>query len=183
MNSLLETIAHCLTGGGEPEIDASPEKQGILVRPEYRSSEAVAKDVIQAIIGAEKGGKDLQRTLDRIVGEYGWTEKVAEWTLAKLEAALKETSKLKPPLKEACNRAWEAAREIEGFVQEHPVFCTVIALGVLALMAPWAIEALGFGELGPIEGSFASWWQARYAGTVPKGSLFSFFQRLGMTWR
>jgi hypothetical protein len=31
-------------------------------------------------------------------------------------------------------------------------------------------------------GSFASWWQSMYGGLVPKGSLFSFFQRLGMIW-
>lgn len=60
--------------------------------------------------------------------------------------------------------------------------CTVIALGVLAIVAPWILEALGFAELGPVEGSFAALWQARYAGYVPKGSLFSFFQRLGMKW-
>ena len=30
-------------------------------------------------------------------------------------------------------------------------------------------------------GTFASWWQSTYAGLVPKSSLFSFFQRLGMT--
>ena len=68
----------------------------------------------------------------------------------------------------------------------------------------------GFGELGPIEGelclslsggphcgklrngilmlilvtgSWAALWQSRYAGMVPKGSLFSFFQRLGMKWK
>ncbi|KAF2689528.1 hypothetical protein K458DRAFT_427671 [Lentithecium fluviatile CBS 122367] len=58
----------------------------------------------------------------------------------------------------------------------------VIALGVLILIEPWAIEALGFGELGPIEGTFAAAWQSRYAGYVPKGSLFSFFQRLGITY-
>jgi len=32
-------------------------------------------------------------------------------------------------------------------------------------------------------GSFAALWQSRYAGHVPAGSLFSFFQRLGMVWR
>lgn len=31
-------------------------------------------------------------------------------------------------------------------------------------------------------GSWAAAWQARYAGLVPKGSLFSFLQRLGMTY-
>lgn len=32
-------------------------------------------------------------------------------------------------------------------------------------------------------GSFAAEWQAQYLGAVPKGSLFSFFQRLGMVWK
>jgi hypothetical protein len=50
------------------------------------------------------------------------------------------------------------------------------------VIAPWVIEALGFAELGPVEGTFASWWQSTYGGLVPKGSLFSFFQRLGMVW-
>jgi hypothetical protein len=32
--------------------------------------------------------------------------------------------------------------------------------------------------------TFAARWQAQFLGYVPKGSLFSFFQRLGMvTWR
>ena len=38
--------------------------------------------------------------------------------------------------------------------------------------------------LGCDIGSWAARWQATYMGLVPKGSLFSFFQRLGMTkWR
>ena len=55
---------------------------------------------------------------------------------------------------------------------------------------PWVVEVLGFSELGPVEGwspkcvgSFAAWWQSTYAGYVPAGSLFSFFQRLGMVWK
>lgn len=32
-------------------------------------------------------------------------------------------------------------------------------------------------------GSWAARWQARYAGYVPKGSLFSFFQKLNMKFR
>ena len=46
--------------------------------------------------------------------------------------------------------------QIEGFVKDHPIMCTVIALGVLVTVAPWVIQTLGFcagfGELGPIEG-------------------------------
>ncbi|KAF2798924.1 hypothetical protein K505DRAFT_189854, partial [Melanomma pulvis-pyrius CBS 109.77] len=161
--------------------DEFPDEKRAILSHDPRTAEEIAEQVVHAIVNAEKGGKHLHKTLNNIVGATGWTEKVAEWTLAKLEQALKEASKLGPALKEAYDKAWEAARGIEGFVQEHPVFCTVIALGVLVMIAPWAIEALGFGELGPIEGSFAALWQARYAGYVPKGSLFSFFQRLGMT--
>ena len=61
-------------------------------------------------------------------------------------------------LKEAYDKACDAAKAIEGFAAEHPiataVFCTVIALGVLVILAPYVLEALGFAELGPIEGKF-----------------------------
>ena len=90
------------------------------------------------------------------------------------------------------------------------VLITVIALGILVELAPYVLGWLGFAELGPIEGkscflggvgggllwhwkgmlmllfitgSWAALWQARYLGMVPKRSLFSFFQRLGMTWK
>jgi hypothetical protein len=32
-------------------------------------------------------------------------------------------------------------------------------------------------------GSFAAWWQVRYAGYVLKDSKFSYFQRLRMIWK
>lgn len=69
-----------------------------------------------------------------------------------------------------------------GFAKEHPAYATLIALGILAALMPWVLEILGFGGLGPIDGSFAAAWQSKYAGYVPKGSLFSYFQRLGMKW-
>ena len=107
-------------------------------------------------------------------------------------------------LKDAAEKATVAVIEI---VKDHwhPLFYTLVALGILFILEPWAILALGFGELGPIEdmsavihisetsssgarryanvlvfvGSFAAWWQSTYAGYVPEGSLFSLFQQLG----
>lgn len=38
------------------------------------------------------------------------------------------------------------------FSSDHPVYFAIIALGILVLLAPWALEALGFAELGPVEG-------------------------------
>ncbi|KAL4869117.1 hypothetical protein BDV12DRAFT_168292 [Aspergillus spectabilis] len=68
------------------------------------------------------------------------------------------------------------------FAKNHPVYATLIVSGILAILMPWMLEILGFGELGPIKGPFAAGWQSRYAGYVPKGSLFSYFQGLGMRW-
>ncbi|EXJ55687.1 hypothetical protein A1O7_08616 [Cladophialophora yegresii CBS 114405] len=86
---------------------------------------------------------------------------------------------VKGPLKDAFVKAVDAAA---GFARDHPVWTTLIAVGILAVLLPWAVEALGFGVEGPAARTFAAWWQSRYAGYVPKGSLFSFFQRLGMKW-
>ena len=52
-------------------------------------------------------------------------------------------------MKDALDRAYGAAAE---FAHDHPVFLTLLALGVLVALAPYVIELLGFGELGPIEG-------------------------------
>lgn len=76
----------------------------------------------------------------------------------------------------------QAKHTAVGFAEDHPVYATLIALGILAILMPWALEILGFGDLGPIEGSFAALWQSRYAGYVPKKSLFGYFQRLGLKW-
>jgi hypothetical protein len=92
---------------------------------------------------------------------------------------------------------------IWGFAKGHPVLCTSVALGILVILAPFVIKALGFGELGPIEGmpviidvkgdilmscfllvgTPATRWQSTYRGSVPAGSSFSFFQRRGMKLR
>lgn len=56
-------------------------------------------------------------------------------------------------MKEAFEKASAAA---ESFVHEHPVLTavivTIVAIGILEMLMPWAIAALGFGEAGPVEG-------------------------------
>lgn len=126
-----------------------------------------------------------------------------------LEALVDAINKGKPmsdAMKKAFEKASVAARQ---FVREHPVlarvFVTIVALGVLALLVPWVIKALGFGILGPVKGkfpllsvfhsfgarrlranmslagSFAANLQSTFP-NVPAGSWFSFFQKLGMKW-
>lgn len=175
---ILAAILNC-TCGPVQQHDLDEKSVTIRGTNPRRSNEDITIEVVNILRTAEKDGHDLKRKFDDAVGTTGWTEDIAIAILGALEQALNDTATVGQVMKEALEKA---AHEAYEFAREHPVFCTVLALGVLVLLAPWVIEALGFGELGPIEGSFAAWWQARYAGYVPKGSLFSFFQRLGMIW-
>jgi hypothetical protein len=78
-----------------------------------------------------------------------WTENIAKAILGGLETALKNGAPMGQAMKDAFDKATGAAVQ---FVKNHPIICTLVALGILVILAPWAIEALGFGELGPIEG-------------------------------
>ncbi|KAH0559347.1 hypothetical protein GP486_004135 [Trichoglossum hirsutum] len=198
--NLVDTVFGCLKGRAGKAVRVRPINEKAGANYTDKSEQDIAGDVLNALRSAEKSGSDLERTLKNIVGEYGWTENIAKAILNGLENMIKTASSMGQALKEAIEKAASAAVE---FAREHPVYTTIIALGVLVLLMPWVIEALGFGELGPIEGklwsfnecrrrnntdarrlgTFASWWQSRYAGYVPKGSLFSYFQRLGMTWK
>jgi hypothetical protein len=116
-----------------------------------RTAQTVATDVLNVLRDAEKNGRDLKRAFQNIVGEYGSTEKVATAILSGVEKILKNGAPMAQAMKDAFQRATNAA---EAFAREHPVYSTVIALGILVILAPWVIKALGFGQLGPIEGKF-----------------------------
>ncbi|KAL5376134.1 hypothetical protein DPSP01_010726 [Paraphaeosphaeria sporulosa] len=158
----------------EPHATTGHTKEPLIDTRQPRTDKEAASRVVHALLGAEKAGPHFKRTRVDIVSSCGWTEKVAEWVLTKLEVTLHDSENLQGPAKEVCDKACSAALTVEGFVKEHSMFMTVIAL--------WVLVALGFAELGPVEGSFAAAWQSRYAGSVPKGSLFSLFQHLGMVW-
>ncbi|KAF4823205.1 hypothetical protein CGCSCA5_v001839 [Colletotrichum siamense] len=181
-NNFLE----CLLGRAPIAKDAQPtidQKASRVVSKEpVRSSEEVASEFIDILRTAEKGGKDLERRLRNIVTTNSWTENLAKFILSGVEGLVRHRDTFGQVVKEAMDKSTDLAQQVFGFVEEHPVLVTIIAIGILVIIAPWVIEALGFGELGPVADTFASWWQARYAGYVPKGSLFSFLQRLGMTW-
>jgi len=55
-------------------------------------------------------------------------------------------------MKTAYEKATQVVADVLEFIKEHLVFCAVVAFGILMILAPWAIEAVSFGELGPIEG-------------------------------
>ncbi|KAJ4317712.1 hypothetical protein N0V94_004785 [Neodidymelliopsis sp. IMI 364377] len=114
------------------------------------------------------------------MGSYGMTPDLAKNTLERLTEMIRTSQeKTSPAFRAAYKTARESAQVIEGFAQDHPVFALVVALGVLAIMAPWILHLLGFTELGPASGWFAAAWQSTYGAAVPSKSLFAYLQSLG----
>ena len=91
----------------------------------------------------------FQTSLKEAIGTCSYYQKVAQWILTKLESALRNGKALGKTTEIAAGKATEAA---VGFAKDHPIYCTLIALGILVMVAPWVLEILGFAELGPVEG-------------------------------
>ncbi|EAQ85602.1 predicted protein [Chaetomium globosum CBS 148.51] len=117
----------------------------------------------------------LLQTTNPTLTTTSWTSLLAEHVLHGLEDALQgDHSTWGDALREAYARASELARaelaSLWAYAQDHPyevaasVLLTVLALGVLGRLVPGLVRVLGFGRLGPVEGSFAAWWQQLYRG-------------------
>lgn len=90
MITILKVIMNCITGAEPSNVTTCNEKAALLGPCPPRNAEEIADQVFRAMLNADKGGTTLQLTLNNIVGEYGWTEEVAQWVLAKTEQALRE---------------------------------------------------------------------------------------------
>lgn len=205
MGSLLKSVFPCLPIRRaersiqlpiETEKDQCISENAAVQKPPRDSeksrlcNEEAATSIVSAMWDADEISPSLDATIQSLVHQAGgWSDYLAHKIVASLEPVLKAGKPKNAAMREAYDKGCEAAKEIKGFAADHPmataVFCTVIALGVLEVLAPYVVEWLaiwvGFGESGPIEGTGAAWWQSTYGGLVPKGSLFSYLQRLGMT--
>jgi hypothetical protein len=122
----------CINPQTETTSSYSNEKAALLSAYQPRPVLQVADDVVATLLATTLTGPALHMQLDGLVGTCGWTENLAKWILEKLSLALQQAhDRLGPAVRDAYHRAWEVAKNIEGFVIEHPVFCTIIALGVL----------------------------------------------------
>jgi hypothetical protein len=140
----------CIRGQPEDDCDDTSEKAALHVIPAAQlMTQEVAIDILNALYNAEKPGKLLERHIETIVGERGWTESLAGALLSQLENALRSGASMGQAMKEASDKSVAAAFE---FAREHPVWFTLIALGILVILAPWVLEILGFGARGPIKG-------------------------------
>lgn len=212
MADIFTTIFECLFGAANDRFDYVKEKHSPLsTTTRARTPDEIATDIVIILHTAEKNGDQLKRDLDGTISTTagGWTEGICKAVLSKLVDLIssEDRAKLGPAMEEALKKAEEVADSIFDFARDHPeavaIFVTILAIGVLWFMAPWVLEVLGFAAEGPVEGeshcwthrqhmitslinqstdSFAAWWESTYAGYIPKGSLFSYFQRLAMKW-
>ena len=172
LTSVLETILPCLPfGRAERRIQlptnktkyqpisekAAPQPSQFCGNNPKLDSDEAASSIVSAIMEADDFNPSLGIAIQSLVHKAGgWTEYLMERILAALERVLMDGAPLKQPMQEAFDKVYEATEEFEQFAADHPVvtgvFCTVIAVGILVLVAPYVVELLGFGELGPIEG-------------------------------
>lgn len=123
--------------------------------------DAAASRIVSTILTASKPTPNPSLTASiesHVHSAGGWSSYLAQRILSALEIVLKSGKERNAALQDAYDKAVEAANVFEGFVAEHPVvvgvFVTVVAVGVLVLLAPYAVEMLGFAEVGPVEGEF-----------------------------
>lgn len=83
-----------------------------------------------------------------------WTSVFAESALNHLIEALNSGNPLGDLLHEIYERVRAFALQTFQFAKDHPVLVAVIALGILFLIAPWVVSALGFTEEGVLAGEY-----------------------------
>jgi hypothetical protein len=151
-HTMFKAIRDCLWGLNDDESSTSTVQHpwGKAEKSPDSHDALLAHEIINAMLHAEKTGEELRLQVSNVVEVMNWTESLARAVLAGLDEAVKNNSIIKEgPLKEALNKAVAAA---VGFAKEHPIWTTLIALGILVELLPWVVEALGFAARGPVAG-------------------------------
>ncbi|KAF2145403.1 uncharacterized protein K452DRAFT_305431 [Aplosporella prunicola CBS 121167] len=188
----LDNKKHTTTTAASTQMNYSTftEKQQPQQQSQPTTPSEAAEQILALLLSAPHPSAELKARTQALTTRNSavnasssrWAAAVARAVLRAMESALKAGKAHSGAMGTALEKAEMAAAELGEFVKAHPVFFTVLALGVLVLLAPAVIHALGFGALGPVEGSFAAAWQSTYGGYVEVGSLFSYLQKLGMLY-
>ena len=131
---VIKAVFVCLTGQLEHNYDLIEEKAPL-------NTQDVATSIFDALNNADKSGKHLERTLNDLVGEYGWYEGLAVALLHQLENALRASVPMGQAMKEAYDKSVAAAT---GFVHDHPVFCTYDCPGDFSYVGSMGHRGSGF---------------------------------------
>ena len=151
MSFLLTAIADCFTSSQNPthSITITEKELSHPNKTSQKSDQEIANEILTILFAASKNDPNLDFKVQSTMSTTGWKQSIAERVLNGLQSALEKGAPMGEAMKDAFTKS---AREGYEFAKEHPVYFAVIALGVLVLLAPWALEALGFAELGPVEG-------------------------------
>lgn len=142
-------LADCLGWDREASLDHQVPGDLYPGPPPSLDQELKAQRIFDAVQSAEKPGHELRLSVKQIVHPSAWSDRLVHCILERIERAIHDGVKMGPALKEAFDKAVAAAT---GFACDHPVYATLIAIGILVLLLPWVVEVLGFTELGPVEG-------------------------------
>lgn len=119
----------------------------------FTAADAGARNVVNELKHAEKSGHTLHEAINDIaIQAGGWSEYLAEAILDLLEKVLKAGAPMGAAMRDAYNKSADAAEKLTTFAKDHPVFCTVVALGILWILTPVIMSALGFTAEGIAEG-------------------------------
>ena len=116
------------TGDEEPPLPASDDQS-------HRTDSDIESDF-------DKRRRDLEQRPDDIVRPRSWRDRLAEFTVNRLIDALFIAFALSEITKAAYKKARNATTE---FVKNHIAYVTVVALGILVLVAWGVVGPLGFG--------------------------------------
>jgi hypothetical protein len=161
----------CLCDDNRAPSDSPRRTYGVIaekpkLHPPIRYTiEETAETVIEILLSAEMPGALFSAQLDDAVSVNGWSERLAQNIVKKLEDVLRDgREKMGPAMAEAYDQACKAAEitfsDLFEPVKEHPVeiaasvLLSVVAFGVLVRLMPVVLELLGFSEVGPVTGEF-----------------------------
>jgi hypothetical protein len=115
-----------------------------------------ASQFVDTLFSAEKNGPELHQALAEIIQTASLRQYFAQAVFEALQKAIEVARPMGIALGETYDKVVREIDSIEGFVKDHPVMCAVIAIGILVVLSPWVIEALGFAEAGILEGEFVN---------------------------
>lgn len=94
----------------------------------------------------------LRLALDGIIRTNSWRQNFARAVFEALQKAIEAARPMGDALREVYEKAVRVVDGVEEYAKNHPILCALIALGILVLLSPWVVEALGFAEGGILEG-------------------------------
>lgn len=145
----------------------TPSLQPITKSSNPRTPEEAASQILTALLSAPKPGPTLDASIHSIIRTHrpstaswnSWYASLAKAVFHNIESLLKEgRTRLSGAMADAFQKASDAVDTTENFARDHPLWAAavlaIVVLGILVLLAPYLLEALGFAELGPVEGEY-----------------------------